>query len=233
MSKLFGDLSDKTHNKPKPGTPRMTCTRLRRFRETRQDLIAASEFGPSNALTQTENEADELNKKGSFAEWVERNQQARQEVMEKQNQYHEEVKNSNNRDADKTQQAFAHFSSAALQELARNVNTPLITLKWLAAHYDVKVRQALATNENIGSDILHILVRDGDDGVKEAVLDNKNITKEEILRLCDEDNPVIAEKAKDMLGQEKAKPKFNRRRAMAVTANIDITTARSIREKRK
>ncbi len=98
----------------------------------------------------------------------------------------------------------------------------------MAASYDVKVREALATNENIGTDILNILARDGEDSVKEAVLDNINITPQEILRLCEEDSPVVADKAKNLLNQ-KRKPKINRKQAMAVTASIDVSTAKAIR----
>ncbi len=242
MSKLFGDLSHRTPNLQQPASPRMTCTRLRRFRETKQDLVLESDFGSDNRLTQTGNELGEPdnkdepnNKKESFADWVVRNQQAHKALADKQNPCREEIKNNNNI-ANETVQGFAHFSSSTLQEVAKNPNTPVVTLKWLAAHYDVEVREALAINESIGSDILHILVRDGEDSVKKAVLDNKNISQKELLRLCGEDNPLIAEKAKNMLHQkhnQKSKPEINHRRAMAVTSNIDISTARSIRRKRK
>jgi hypothetical protein len=232
MSRLFGGVSHKTPDKQNPVAPRMTCTRLRRFRETRQDIVIEPPVSP---LVQTNEEGVELTeeelitKKGSFAQWLERNQQEHQQVTEKQNQFHEEVKRCHE-DADKTVQGFAHFSSAALQHVATDPNAPIITLKGLAAHYDVKVRRALATNKNLGADILHILARDCDDAVKYSILDHDSLAQEEILRLCDEDNEDVASKAKSKLNPN-IRPTFNHRRAMAATANIDITAVRTIRRK--
>jgi hypothetical protein len=242
ISKIFGD-SASSSDKQEIKTPRVTCTRLKRFRETRQDIVVELECNTVNKLTRTDDaplenadgeemseeaRAEEARNRASFANWVERTQKMHHEKLEKQQKFHEECKNIQEKEANKTVQGFAHFSSAALVELAKNPNTPMVTLKWLAAHDHVEVRRALATNENIGSVILHILVRDGDDGVKEAILDNKCITKEEIFRLCDEENPHIAEKAKNKL-EPSMRPKINRRLAKAVTENIDLKTAKSIR----
>jgi hypothetical protein len=208
----------------------MTCTRLRRFRETRQDIVIEPPVSP---LVETNEDGVELTeeelitRKGSFAQWLERNQQEHQQIAEKQNQFHEEVKRCHE-DADKTVQGFAHFSSAALQHVAIDSNTPIVTLKWLAAHYDVRVRRALATNKSLGADILHILARDGDDTVKFTVLDHESLSQEEILRLCDEENEDVANKAKSRLSPN-VRPAFNHRRAMAATANIDLKSVRSIR----
>ncbi len=114
VSKLFG-------KKPQPPVPRMTCTRLRRFRETRQNLVVEAEFGPHNELTQTCDPTEDIaSKKESFADWVVRNQQEHQQALDKQNQSHEEIKTINEKDdANKTVQGFASFSSSALQEVAK------------------------------------------------------------------------------------------------------------------
>ena len=222
MSKLFGERSHNTPEKTPVVAPRSTCTRLKKFRQTRQDIVIEPEL-KLHTNSYGDEPSDPKDKQGSFAAWVTRTQQAHQELIEKRNQARQKMRNKKERQSDETVQAFEGFSSKALQQVATDPDTPITTLKWLAAHYDVEVRRALAINHNIGADILHILVRDGDHSVKLAVLDNKNLSQDEIFRLCDEENSLIAEKAMKRLNSA-INPKFNRRRAQALTANIDIST---------
>ncbi len=224
VSKMFEDLSAKPAGQSQPANPRITCTRLRRLREIRRELVLDPDSESDNESAtagQASNKACGQEKSESFADWVLRNQHSHQHFVAKPEVQHEETKVATNREASKIVHEFANFSSAALQKVAKNPRTPISTLKLLAAHYRVEVRQALAGNENIDVDILNILLNDSVDMIREALLDNKNIAREHVLRLCDDQSPLVAEKAKNLL-YNTTKSEAGKRQSMTVTANMDV-----------
>ncbi len=206
IGKLFEELSAKQQTKPKESiSPRITCTRLRRLREMKRELVLDTEMDFANSPSQQDSISSEQStvakRNENFADWVLRNQQAHQQFIDKQNQYREQLFNNSrdNKEANKTICGFANFSPSALQVVAKNPNTPMSTLKWLAAHYRVEVRQSVALNENIDIEILDVLSRDGEDIVRTSVLDNAKLSHDLLVRLCDDNSPLVAEKAKNIL----------------------------------
>ena len=189
VSKLIEDLSSiqstkpaiKQSVEPPSASPRITCTRLRRLREIRRELVLDVDSRSHNELipaaTSHQNSEGQC-KVESFA--VDKTKQI---------------------PCIKRAQAPGGFSPIALQKVAKDPATPASTLKRLSVHHVVEVRQAVAANENSDCEILGLLVRDSADCVKEAALGNKNMRREDIIRLCDDLNPLIAEKAKSILYQ--------------------------------
>jgi hypothetical protein len=205
VSKLFEDLSAGQKEKP-PISPRITCTRLRRLREIRCELVETADAS-INAASQNELEATvaQLNaartKNESFATWVLRNRQAHKEFSDVQNQLRGQTY-TNGREDQKSNNAFSNFSPAALQKVARNFNTPPSTLKWLAAHYRAEVRQAVATNANADVEIMTMLAGDAEEGVRIVLAGNPSLTRSVLLKLCDDPSPLVSEKAKNILYEQ-------------------------------
>src|SRR5277367_1235793 len=95
VSKLFEDLAAGQKEKP-PISPRITCTRLRRLREIRCELVETSDPNLS-IVSQGDLEATvaQLNsarkKNESFASWVLRTKQAHQQFSDVQGRLREQI----------------------------------------------------------------------------------------------------------------------------------------------
>ncbi len=204
VSKLFEDLAAGQKEKP-PISPRITCTRLRRLREIRCELVETSESSLS-LLAQSDIEATvaQLNsartKNESFASWVLRNKEAHRQFSDAQGQLRERSPNNkDNAQASDNPDAFANFSPAALQRVAKNPDSPRATLKWLAAHYQADVRQSVAGNQSAGEEIMTVLADDADEAVRIVLTENKALSRPLLLKLCDDPSPLVSEKAKNIL----------------------------------
>ncbi len=206
VSKLFEDLAAGQRGKP-PISPRITCTRLRRLREIRCELVETSDPNLS-IVSQGDLEVTvaQLNsartKNESFASWVLRNKQAHRQFSAQSDLRGQGGQVSNLKEdkaASDSSNAFANFSVVALQKVAKNPNTPPITLKWLAAHYRADVRQAVAENPNIGKEIMTILAGDIEECVRIIVTENTALSRDLLLILCDDSSPLVSEKAKNVL----------------------------------
>ncbi len=233
VSELFKGSAPKEVVEKKPPV-RMTCTRLKKFRGTKQNIVidpelslaSESEIAPTPSIFD-----DSPQKKGSFAVWVEKSQEEPNayQLLEKQSRLHQNAKRIAH-EADRTMQGFEHFSSTALQQIAKDPNVPINTLKWLAAHYDIAVHRALASNPSLSLDIFIILARDIDRGVKLTLLENGSFPRDEVIRFSQEPDLTIAERAKERLNPF-ARTDSNSRHATDATANIEIPGLKSIKRK--
>lgn len=226
VSKLFEDLAAGQKAKP-PISPRITCTRLRRLREIRCELVETSD-SLNTVNPDLESTVVQLNnaraKNESFASWVLRNKQAHQHMIDLQGQFcgQSPIDNPQNLQKMDAANAFNNFSPSALQTVAKNPKSPLSTLKWLAAHYKVEVRAAVSKNPSGGHEIMSILSLDGEDQVRMSLLENPALTRDLLLRLCDDAVSVISEKAKNMLYEQ---TKFAMKNNQASTENVPVQPA--------
>ncbi len=205
VSKLFEDLANGQKDKsPVPTGPRITCTRLRRLREIRCELVETSDPDLSTiGQNELEDTVAQLNttrtKNESFAAWVLRNKQMHQQLSSVPNELRVQIYTNNKDDKKKnnSNNAFSNFSPAALQKVARDPSTSRNILKWLASHYKPDIRQAVAENPNAGHEIMEILVADVDDGVRIMLAKNAKLSRNLLIKLCDDVSPLVAEKAKN------------------------------------